>query len=103
MVRDYPHLHLYAHKQRSLFPKLVPGYGVDFVHRDIREPAGPERMTYLDAYAHMLRAHELTGLAVVVSAEDGTLIDAITQKPRASWDERFFAENPRVSRAFLDG
>lgn len=59
-------------------------------------------MTYLAAHKHMLRAHGRTGLAVAVSAEDGTLIDEITQKPK-SVTERFVAENPRASRAFLDG
>lgn len=102
MVRDYPYLHLYGHKQRSLFPDLIPEYGIDLVHGNIRRPVGPRRMTYLDAYAHMLSAHEHTGLAVVVSTEDGTLIDAIAQKPK-SVTERFVSENPRASRAFLGG
>ena len=80
MARDQPYIHLYGDPQRSLFPDLKPGYRVDRVEGANRAPLS-DRMTYLDAYKHMLEVHEITGLAVVISAEDGTLVDAIGEKP----------------------
>jgi hypothetical protein len=77
-----PYIHLYEHPQRSLFPDIVPGYCIDRVEGTVRTPLTEQRMRYLDAYARMLTIHESTGLAVVISAHDGTLIDAIGEKER---------------------
>lgn len=101
MIRDRAYIHLFEDEQPSLFPDLIPRYRVDRVEGSVRTPLGERRMTYLDAYAHMLTLHEHTGLAVVVSAHDGTLIDAIGEKEHRR--ETGFERNPTVSRGFLDG